>query len=59
MRQQFEDYELNMSLLLDAILYDVPWVSNYLVSYKCQRMDCFIYIGILTPTQQEEAKNKE
>ena len=58
MRQQFEDYELSMSVLLDAIQYEVPWINNYMVSYLCQRMDCFIYIGVNIPPQ-EDSKNKE
>ena len=58
MRQQFEDYELSMSVLLDAIQYEVPWINNYMVSYLCQRMDCFIYIGVNIPSQ-EDSKNKE
>ena len=30
-----------------------------MVSYLCQRMDCFIYIGLNIPPQHEEMKNKD
>ena len=30
-----------------------------MVSYLCQRMDCFIYIGLNIFSQHEEMKNKD
>lgn len=60
LRQQYDDYVINMSAILDALKRDVAGkVNNYMVSYFCERMDCYIYMGVNLAPKLEESKNKQ
>ena len=49
-----------MSTILDSLKKEVAYkVNNYMVSYFCERMECFVYVGINLPPKIEESKNKE
>ena len=49
-----------MSTILDTLKKDVASkVNNYMVSYFCERMDCYIYTGVNLAPKLEESKNKQ
>ena len=49
-----------MSTILDSIRREVPGkINNYMVSYFCERMDCYVYVGVNMAPKLEESKNKE
>ena len=49
-----------MSAILDSLKKEVACkVNNYMVSYFCERMECYVYVGINLPPKIEESKNKE
>ena len=57
---QYDDYVLNMGTILDQLRKEIAFkVNNYMVSYFCERMDCYVYVGINLPEKMEETKGKQ
>ena len=51
---------LNLSTILDSLRKEIPGkINNYMVSYFCERMDCYVYVGVNLAPKLEESKNKE